>query len=223
MLPVLPLVGLLAASCARQVAAAVASAQPAEVASRLANALTADADAFINWEGGFQYGGAMTADGLAAAAAAFPGTEANRWVATLDGYLDRYLQPPSAPGMTACGAPHPYGPAATARACAHAMLEPASFPRYNSSLEATVGDHLGLFPIAYLARHRRRGGGAAAADLAVALNTAVPAPCPPLPPLRPLPRHFASRPRPVRMVPRAGSGLTWQRDLDRRTPSCGTR
>ena len=41
------------------------------------------------------------------------------------------------------------------------------------SLEGTVGDHLGLFPIAYLARARRRGSDhlSVAADLAVARTT----------------------------------------------------
>ena len=167
---------LMSPAAADPITVPVASAE--QVASRVGNALASDARAFINWEGGFQYGGAVTADGLAAAAEAFPAAAtAGRWLPVLDSYLDRYLLPPTAPGMTACGAHYDYGPANTSQSCAHAMLAPATWPPYNSSLEGTVGDHLGLFPIAYLARHRRSKSGlgeaaSAAQDLAVAVNTA---------------------------------------------------
>ena len=64
----------------------------------------------INWEGGFQYGGACTADGLAEASAAFPGLPGvPHWLSVLDAALEEYLQPPTAPHMVTCGTHFPYG------------------------------------------------------------------------------------------------------------------
>ena len=130
----------------------------------------------LNWEGGFQYGGACTADGLADAAAAFPALPgARRWLATLDRSLDTYLKPPSPPQMLPCGTHYPYGAANASQSCAYALLHNATLPPTDlAALEATVGDHLGLFPIAYLSRARRRGPAhpGAAADLKVARVTA---------------------------------------------------
>lgn len=64
----------------------------------------------INWEGGFQYGGACTADGLAAAFAQFSHLPAvAHWRSVLDTVLDSYMQPASSPHMAPCGTHFPYG------------------------------------------------------------------------------------------------------------------
>jgi hypothetical protein len=130
----------------------------------------------LNWEGGFQYGGAITADGLADAAAAFPTMPgASRWLEELDRVLDTYLQPPSPPQLVPCGTHFPYGAANASMSCAYTLFHNATLPPTDlAALEATVGDHLGLFPVAYLARARRRGPAhpGAAADLEVAKVTA---------------------------------------------------
>lgn len=62
----------------------------------------------------------------------------------------------------------------SAQACAFTLLHNTTIAQAQlDALEATVGDHLGLFPIAYLARARRRGRAhpGFAADLQVALTT----------------------------------------------------
>jgi hypothetical protein len=95
---------------------AAAARTPREFAELVTAALTngrETTDMTINWEGGFQYGGAVTADGLATAAATFPGPATGKGIAVLDHYLDLYLQPPSAAGMTECGAHFAYGAANT--------------------------------------------------------------------------------------------------------------
>ena len=66
----------------------------------------------LNWEGGFQYGGACTADGLAAAFAQFPQLPAvAHWRSVLDMALDGYMLPAStsSPRMAPCGTHFPYG------------------------------------------------------------------------------------------------------------------
>jgi hypothetical protein len=66
-----------------------------QLATVVADAMVADANAFINWEGGWQYGGAITADGLAALALEFPGERSTHWLSTVDSYLDAYLLGPA--------------------------------------------------------------------------------------------------------------------------------
>ena len=64
----------------------------------------------LNWEGGFQYGGACTADGLDAAFAQFPHLPAvSHWQSVLDAALDGYMRPASSPHMASCGTHFPYG------------------------------------------------------------------------------------------------------------------
>ena len=138
---------LLAASAHGAQAAPTPRLTPAQLAAAVADAIVREPDMTLNWEGGFQYGGAVTADGLEDAAAQFadsPGAE--KWLATLDRYLDRYLRPPSAAGMVACGTHFDYGAAnASAQSCAFELLHNTTLQNADT-LEATVGDHLGAAP-----------------------------------------------------------------------------
>ena len=140
---------LLAASAryAAQAAAPTPRLTPAQLAAAVADAIVREPDMTINWEGGFQYGGAVTADGLEDAAAQFAASPgAKKWLAVLDRYLDRYLRPPSAEGMVACGTHFDYGAAnASAQSCAFELLHNTTLQNADT-LEATVGDHLGTAP-----------------------------------------------------------------------------
>ncbi len=139
---------------------------PAEVATAVANALVGDSKRFINWEGGFQYGGAVTALGISAATGLVDRDTAAPWLAALDRLLDQYLEVPgTTPTARSCDERYPYGPSeTTTRSCAWALLHRNGNASARASLPAdefgTVGDKLGLFPVAYLERYKRSGSDA---------------------------------------------------------------
>lgn len=118
---------------------------PAEGAALVGETLAANADNFINWEGGFQYGGAVTADGFFSAASLVPSS--SMWFRQLDRYLAEYYT-----SLVPCTEMYPYGPATTSRGCGSALLSPTRTIPWNASCLGTVGDRLGVFPIVYLAR-----------------------------------------------------------------------
>ena len=148
------------------------------VATSVAGAFLANQTNFINWEGGFQYGGAVVADGLYEAAAQFGGA-GSTWGAVVDAWSDSYLKvAPDNVTAFPCAASFPYGAANNTKACAWELA-------HNASIEfgGTIGDHLALYPIAYLHRRLRvlAAGGAAGPtasgvayerDMAVLVNTA---------------------------------------------------
>ena len=92
-------------------AVAPSSADPIAVSIAVATALTDEATTFINWEGGFTYGGAIVADGVYTAAGliahANPDTAA-KLMAVVNGYLDKYMLPPTEAGTTDCSVSHVY-------------------------------------------------------------------------------------------------------------------
>lgn len=130
---------------------------PANVARSVATRLLEDGHTFVNWEGGFSYGGAVTAMGVADAAGLVDNATAEALISSLDVWLDEYLKAPDvAKEGIACGSRQPYGPSNKTRSCAWALLNsPTTLP---ADEYGTVGDQLGLFPIAYLERFLERGG-----------------------------------------------------------------
>jgi hypothetical protein len=132
-----------------------------EMAERVGDALVEHASNFVNWEGGWQYGGAISCDGLYAAASEFSPTNASSWRSAISSYLDAYG---SNTTSVDCSATFPYGPANMTRNCAFAVLNDAPI-----AWQGTVGDHVGLFPICNL--HRWKNGGSIE-DLKVAVQTA---------------------------------------------------
>jgi len=149
-----------------------ALASPSSVASAVAGAFLANQTNFLNWEGGFQYGGAVVADGLYEAQAQFGGLA---WTAAADHWSDAYLAgPPDNRTTFDCSASFPYGAANNTKTCAWQL-------RHNVSIDhgGTIGDHVALFPIAYLHRRLRllaagkaASGAAYDADMAVLSSTA---------------------------------------------------
>ena len=146
---------------------ALCGSDPSDVARRVGDALIRNSDTFVNWEGGWQYGGAVTLDGLHSASSLVPPSVAAEWAAEETRLLDMYFQPPTDPNHTACDAPFAYGPSGRFRACALAVMSPTRAIPWNASVLSTPGDKLGLFPTAYLARRH-----VAPRYLTVALQTA---------------------------------------------------
>jgi hypothetical protein len=136
-----------------------------DVAERVGNAFVLNANDFINWEGGWQYGGAITCDGLYAAAAEFPKNK-SLWLSVISKYLDAYG---SNTTSVDCSSSFPYGPANQTRNCAFEVVNKVPI-----AWQGTVGDHLGLFPICNLHRYMWHGlaGNNASTDLKVAVRTA---------------------------------------------------
>ncbi len=136
------------------------SVDPAAVASAVAKTLMDRAHTFINWEGGFTYGGAVTAIGVSEAAKLVNQTDpatAAALISSLDLWLDRYLAAPGmSPGAVDCDAKQPYGASNKTRSCAWSLLHRES--ALPSDEYGTVGDQLGSFPLAYLERYVARGG-----------------------------------------------------------------
>ena len=151
------------------------SVTPTAVAAAVAATLMDRAHTFINWEGGFTYGGAVTAVGVAEAAKLINRTDrgtAEALISALDSWLDKYLAAPGAlPGAVDCGAKQPYGASNKTRSCAWALLHRKNVS--SASLPAdefgTVGDQLGSFPLAYLDRYLSRGGSDADAKVATSV------------------------------------------------------
>ena len=144
----------LALLAAVSTAPAVTGPSPAVVASAVADAFLANQSIFINWEGGFQYGGAVAADGLceAAAAALAERGQTERWTAAVDAWSDAYLRgPPDNVTEFDCAASLPYGGSNVTKQCAW-QLAVGTTPIPHGD---TIGDHLGLYPIISLRRFLR--------------------------------------------------------------------
>ena len=80
----------------------------------------------------------------------------------------RYKKAPDGKHIVDCSAAFPYGPSAngTSRDCAYAVLNDKDIP-----WQGTIGDHLGLFPVAYLRRFQHSNT-PEADDAALAITTA---------------------------------------------------
>ena len=129
---------------------------PQEVATVVGNSLVKLDSVFINWEGGFTYGGAVTGDGLFQAAQIVDPKVASDWMSALSFYLDRYSSHSSTTTI-ACDAHQPYGPSNVTRSCGWALANNQSL-KWDSWELSTVGDSLGLFPIVYLDRYLYHNG-----------------------------------------------------------------
>ena len=143
---------------------------PSQVATVVGNSLIHHADIFINWEGGFQYGGAVTAEGLARAAPLVPAAVRNNWLRTLDQYLDRYMHNNNSNSVR-CDHHQPYGPSNLTRSCAWSLLHNKTTVSPTSWELSTVGDSLGLFPLSFLDRYLHRQGAGSDATVAVTAMT----------------------------------------------------
>ena len=131
----------------------LAQENPVHTASRAARLMAANADTFVNWEGGWQYGGAVTMEGFSRLVQS-PEVEADvkaELLGVMDSYLDRYSSSNSS-SSAPCVEGFPYGAANLTRDCAYGVLHNASY-KWNPQLFGTVGDRFGLFPIANLNRY----------------------------------------------------------------------
>ena len=173
-------------------------ALPSAVAAAVARALLANQSNFFYWEGGqccslraarglvsdtadlaysgWQYGSAVVVDGIYDAAAQFGAAFPPAGVAAADSWSDNYFLHADKHISFDCSAKVPYGAANHTKACAYQQLHNVSIPQ-----GGTIGNHLPLYPVAYLHRHMRvlaAGGPHAASgaqyeqDVAVLLRTA---------------------------------------------------
>ena len=151
------------------------SVQPVNAVSPVALLMAANAENFVNWEGGWQYGGAVTLEGFARLMA-FPATNATVKV-TLANVTNRLLAAYEAPGnAVACNSSFPYGAANTFRNCAYGVLHNESY-RWDTSIFNTIGDHFGIWPIVNLNRfvdpHSMRLESPRETDLRLAVRVAL--------------------------------------------------
>ena len=140
---------------------------PSEVATLVGNSFILHANTFINWEGGFQYGGAITSEGLMDAASIVNTTTRDKWMQTLDTYLDMYMQDNST-NAVACDDRQPYGASTKTRSCAWSIYNNQTLSPKSWEL-STVGDSLGAFPLSYLKRYEITNG--STKDAIVSLRT----------------------------------------------------
>jgi rhamnogalacturonyl hydrolase YesR len=140
---------------------------PSQVAKVVGNSLVKYSNVFINWEGGFQYGGLVTSEGLSAASKIVAPEVKKSWMTVLDKHLDNYLNNLTG-NSVACDDRQSYGASNKFRLCASALLSNDTIPT-NSWTLGTVGDNLGSFPLAYLTRYTERNG--SMNDALVALRT----------------------------------------------------
>ena len=152
------------------------SGSPRSVARRAARSFAAHAPAFFNWEGGWTYGPAIAIDGIYRTASLLGDSEAAAWTELASAYLDAYALAPGSNGVLPCDQRLPYGKASDAfRGCAHVIMNASKRTMaWEKFPLGTIGDSLGVFPIAYLARreHAQAVGNASAEDLAIAVRTA---------------------------------------------------
>ena len=140
---------------------------PRDVATVVGSSLVQHSHNFLNWEGGFTYGGAVTADGLAAASTIVLSKVSSSWLTTLDEWLDKYAAHDGTTSVP-CNQHQPYGASNVTRSCAFNLANNISL-NVSEWEWSTVGDSVGSFPLAYLERYLHRNG--TVQDVSIARNT----------------------------------------------------
>ena len=143
---------------------------PADVATRVGQALLDNEMVFVNWEGGFQYGPAIVVDGLYEALDILKDEDLKaQWEKQIsERILERYKVDPKLDPVhhATCSHHFPYGEADAFRSCAYAILN-VDMP-FSDYQFGNVGDQMNLFPINYLRRYDKRGN---LEDFHIALET----------------------------------------------------